>query len=241
MNDMRTKLMAGALVAALALLPAMEASARGGFRGGGFRAASSLRSFGSARSIGNLSSGWGSAFRPTLRASPKAQAPRATALTGGIPGRRSSASAQRSLYDSARKNGTLFSSKAEASQAFKSRYAKDYGSSFASEPAARPSYIPSSAMVGGRNVNIVYNQGLGGYGYLHPTLGTWMLFDALGDAMMMDSVMSSRGYYWGGTPAYVTHGPGYLGLAFAALAILLVAALAARVAAGRGPRRRGWY
>jgi hypothetical protein len=222
---------AAAMAVALAFVPAMDASARGGFRGGGFRSSSAIRSFGGARSSGSLRSitGWGSATRPAAKAK---SAP--SASTGSSPfsftrksisGSRSSVSAQRGLYDSAKKSGTLFSSKTEASQAFKSRYAKDYGSSFASEPASRPSYIPSSAYVGGQNVNIVYNQGLGGYGYMHPTLGTWMLFDALGDAAMLDAAMSNRGYYWGGAPAYISHGQSYLGFAFAMLVVLIMAAI----------------
>lgn len=229
MHVARTRLLAAALVAALALLPAVDAHARGGFRGGGFRAPS-VRSFGTTRAF----SGWGSATRPTIKPS-TATTPR----FGGISGTRSSVSAQRGLYDSARRNGSLFSSKAEASQAFKSRYAKDYATNFAAEPSVRPSYIPSSALVGGQNFNIVYNQGLGGYGYFNSALGTWMLFDALADAAALDRAMSGRGYYWGAAPVYVSHGPGFLGLAFAVLVLLIVASAAIRVArAAREARER---
>jgi hypothetical protein len=231
MNRTRTRLIAAALAAALALVPVGSAFARGGFRGGGFRSGSSLRSLGSPRSF----SGWGSATKPTLKASPSGSA--STPRLGGISGSRSGVSAQRGLYDSARRNGSLFSSKAEASQAFKSRYAKDYATTFAAEPSVRPSYIPASALVGGRNVDIAYNPALGGYGYLHPALGTWILFDALSDAATLDFAMSRHGYYWGGAPAYVSHGPSFLGLAFAVLAVLLVLALIAR-AAGRAAQRR---
>lgn len=227
MNSMRAKIVAAALAAALALVPASAAFARGGFRGGGFRAAPSLRSMGSSRSL----SGWGSATRPSIKASPSST-PR---LGRSISGSRASVSSQRGLYDSARRNGTLFASKAEASQAFKSRYAKDYGTTFAAEPSVRPSYIPSSTAVGGQSVNIVYNPALGGYGYLHPGLGTWILFDALADAAMLDSAMSGRGYYWGGAPAYVSHGPGFMGTALTILALFLVVSAVANAAA----RRRG--
>ncbi|MGA2548149.1 MAG: hypothetical protein ABSF43_16500 [Rectinemataceae bacterium] len=223
MNTARIRLIAAALVAALAFLPASGAYARGGFRGGGLRAPS-LRSIGSSRSF----TGWGSATKPTLRTS--------TPRLSGISGSRASVSAQRGLFDSARRNGTLFSSKAEASQAFRSRYAKDYASTFASEPSVRPSYIPSSALIGGRSVNIIYNPALGGYGYMHPTLGTWVLFDALANAATLDYAMSNRGYYWGGAPVYLSHGPSFFGLAFAVLAILLIASIATRVAR----RRRDW-
>jgi hypothetical protein len=247
MTSTRTRLLAAALAAALAFIPALDASARGGFRGGGFRSSGAMRSIGGSRSFSGLKStgaarslGWGSATKPAATgtaASPFASTRRS------ISGSRSSVSSQRGLYDSAKKNGTLFSSKAEASQAFRSKYAKDYGSTFASEPSARPSYIPGSTSVGGQNVNIVYNQGLGGYGYLHPTLGTWILFDALADAATADALMSNRGYYWGGAPAYLSHGPSYLGLAFFILALIIVASIvskavsAARAAAMRDDRR----
>jgi hypothetical protein len=237
--------MAAALAAALAFIPALDASARGGFRGGGFRSGGAMRSLGGSRSLGSsLKSGrslnWGGAAKPSLKStstgSSSASSPFAQTRRS-ISGSRSSVSSQRGLYDSARKNGTLFSSKAEASQAFRSKYAKDYGSTFASEPSARPSYIPSSTNVGGQNVNVVYNQGLGGYGYLHPTLGTWILFDALTDAAMADSLMSSRGYYWGGAPAYVSHGWGFMGTAFAILFLLIAAAIIARMVSRRAQAR----
>jgi hypothetical protein len=188
---MRTGLIAAVLASALVILPASEAFARGGFRGGGFRAPS-IHSVGSSRSF----AGWGSATKPTLQTS--------TPRLGGISGGRASISTQRGLYDSARRSGTIFSSKDEARAAFKSRYANDYASTFASEPSVRPSYIPSSALVDGRNVNIVYNPALGGYGYLHPTLGRWLLFDALAQSSTLDYVMSNRGYYWGGAPVIIT-------------------------------------
>jgi hypothetical protein len=142
-------------------------------------------------------------------------------------------SSRRGLYDSARRSGTLFSSKAEAAQSFKSRYANDYGTKFASEPPARPSYVPSTAFIGGRSVNIMYNQGLGGYGYFHPGLGTWILYDALADAAMSDRLMYDRGYYWGGAPVYMSHRPSFLGFAFAMLILFLVGSAIARAVSRR--------
>jgi len=250
MRSTRTRLIAATLAAALALIPALDASARGGFRGGGFRSSGASRSFGGARSIGGgrsfgglkstgsvRSLGWGSATKPSATG---ATASPFSSTRRSISGSRSSVSSQRGLYDSAKKNGTLFSSKTEASQAFRSKYAKDYGSTFASEPTARPSYIPSSTRVGAQNVNIVYNQGLGGYGYLHPTLGTWILFDALADAATADALMSSRGYYWGGSPAYLSHGPSFMGLAFAILALLVIASIVSK-AVSRSRQRSDRY
>jgi hypothetical protein len=238
MNATTTKIMAAACAAALVLLPASEAFARGGFSGGGFRSTPSFRSAPSVRSLGGgRASGWGSATKPSLKA-PFA-AGRSAGASPSLPrlgGSRASVSQQRGLYDSAKRNGTLFSSKAEASSAFRSRYAKDYSTRFASEPAARPSYIPSSYSVGGRSVNVVYNAGLGGYGYLHPILGTWILYDALSDAAMMDQAMSSRGYYYGGAPVYVSHGPSFLSIAFAILVAMLVLSAVTRMAARRRER-----
>jgi hypothetical protein len=244
MKATSTRILAAAFAAALALAPVSSAFARGGFRGGGFRAAPALRPMGGSRSFGGsralspsrAPSGWGSATKPIIKpAAPSSSfaSPSSTPRFGGIGGTRSNLSSQRGLFNSASRNGTLFSSKAEATQAFRSRYAKDYGSTFASEPAARPSYIPASTFVGGRSVNIMYNAGLGGYGYYHPTLGTWLLYDALADAAMSDNLMYNRGYYWGGAPVYVSHGPRFFGLAFAVLVLFLIAAIAVGVAARR--------
>ena len=237
MNLTRTRLMAAALAAALAFIPLAQASARGGFHGGGFRSASSARSFGS-RSLGSTgalrSSGWGSATRPSLDSTSQSS-PRTSRL-GGISGSRSSISSQRGLYDSARRNGTLFTSREEAAQSFRGSYAKDYGSTFASEPSVRPSYIPSTAYVGGRSVNVVYSPALGGYGYMHPSLGTWMLFDALADGAMLDGAMYNRGYYWGGAPVYLSHGMNFMGFALFMLVLIVVVAAIARAARRRTER-----
>jgi len=238
MNVARTRLMAAALAAALAFLPAADACARGGFRGGGFRSAPSIRSFGGAKSLGTSRafSGWGSATKPTLKPKASSSAPASTPRLGGISGDRASVSKQRGLYDSAKRNGTLFSSREEAAQSFRGRYAKDYGSSFASEPATRPSYIPAATTVAGRSVPVGYNPAMGGYGYIHPMLGTWILFDALGDAAMLNYAMSNRGYYWGGAPAYVSHGPGFMTIALGILVLLVIAGAASSAARRRAER-----
>jgi hypothetical protein len=74
---------------------------------------------------------------------------------------------------------------------------------------------------------------LGGYGYYHPGLGTWLLYDALADAAMSDSIMYERGYYWGGAPVYVTHRPSFLGFALGLLALFIVVSFVARAFARR--------
>ncbi len=238
MNVMRNRKLAAALLAVfLATLGAGEAFARGGFRGGGFKAPS-FRSIGTSRGF----SGWGSATRPSLKSSPFSSAPRSLAPAasstprfGSILGGRSSVSTQRSLFDSARRSGTLFSTREAASTAFRSQYAAQYGSRFAAEPATRPAYIPATTMAGGRSVNIVYSPTLGGYGYFHPGLGTWMLYDALADTAIANSLMAQHRYYWG-APVYLSHGSGFLTFALGVIVFLVIAAAIARAA-----RRRRYY
>ena len=52
---------------------------------------------------------------------------------------------------------------------------------------------------------------MGGYGYWSgggPGIGTWMMYDMMSDAVMMNAMMSNRGYHVG--PAPVVHaGHGY--------------------------------
>ncbi len=186
------------------------------------------------------SKGWGSSTRPLSTA--PASTPRlgfgaAAGATGaaGSPGlSRSSYTARRSVYDTARRSGTLYSTKAEAQSAFSSRYASQYGSTFQSEPATRPNWIPQSTLVGGQSVNVTYNPGLGGYAYLHPTLGTWMLYNAMSDAIMLDSLMNHHNYYYG-APVYMSHGQSWINFALFLLVALVVASALARVV-----RRARW-
>ncbi len=192
----------GVMVLFLFGLSVDTAFARGGFRGGGFR--SSFRTFGS-RSAGRTGSlfGWGRSTRRTSTA--------AAPLRGSSPisGSRSSVAAQRNLYSTARQNGTLFSTRTDAVRSFRSKYSSQYSSRFAAQPSSRPSYIPRTTVVNGRTVNVVYNSGLGGYGYMDPFLGRWVMYNALTDAAMVGVLMSNHGYWWGGPPIYVSHGPGF--------------------------------
>jgi hypothetical protein len=61
--------------------------------------------------------------------------------------------------------------------------------------------------VGGSNVNVSYNSQYGGYGYMHPTLGTWMMYDMISDAAMMSTMMRNDGYYVG-QPSTVVYSDG---------------------------------
>jgi hypothetical protein len=225
-----------ALVLLLALVLPGEAFARGGFRGGGFRVAPSrsmsLPRLSLPRAAGRSAplSPWGSATRPTTTR--PAPLPRLSPSSGLG---RSSFSSQRSVYDSARRSGTLFSSRNEAQAAFKSRYQGQYGSTFRAEPASRPAWIPQTATVGGRSVGISWNPALGGYGYLDPILGSWILYDVFTDALMVDNLMNHHNYYYG-APVYLSHGPGFLGAAIG-LVILMLVLVALSRALGRMGRR----
>ena len=228
---------------ALSSAAAPEAWARGGFSGGGFRVAPSLRSS-SLRIAPRLSAPRIQAPRPSPgsagstytwgrtaagAASPRLAGPTAVGA-GGI-------AAQRSVYDSARRNGTLFSSKTEAAQSFRSAQGGNYGSRFASEPSSRPAWIPGSTLAAGRSVSVLYNPALGGYGYVDPLLGRWVIYDALADAAMLELLMGRHGYWWGAPPLYVSHGGGFVGLSIALfLLFALVSAIAARTGASRFPR-----
>jgi len=146
----------------------------------------------------------------------------------------SGAASARSVYDAARSKGTLFASRDEATTSFGRSLGSRYGSTFSSEPSTRPNWIPNSSLIGGRSVNIVYNPALGGYGYLDPILGTWLLYDAMRDAAMMDRLMAGNGYYWGPPPVYAAYDPGFITVA----AVLLVVVMLIAFRAGR--RHGGW-
>lgn len=232
MSKLKIRTAAAVCIGALMLVSVPQAFARSGFSGGGFRSSPSLRPSSGGRSLG-----WGSATRPNLRSQSSGLGDSSSfAARRSIAGGRSSVSSQRGLYESAASNGTLFQSRAAAAEAFRGKYAQNYTSSFASEPASRPSYIPSTAFVGGRTVNIVYSPTLGGYGYYHPSLGRWILYDALADSVL-DQVMYDRGYYWGSAPVYVSHGFGFLRLAFWILVILAIIAVIGKISARNRSRR----
>jgi hypothetical protein len=81
---------------------------------------------------------------------------------------------------------------------------------------------------------VAYNAGLGGYGYIDPILGTWILYDVFRDAAMADALMTQHNYYYG-APVYLSHGSGFLGWALG-----LFIAFAVLNAIVRAARRRMW-
>ena len=108
-------------------------------------------------------------------------------------------------------NGTAYKTKAEAQKAFKAKHGSKYTSKYTSEPTTRPSHIPQTTTHNGQTVNINYNQAQGGYGHWSgggPGIGTWIMYDALSDAVMYNALMSNHGYHYGGAPApvYATTG-----------------------------------
>jgi hypothetical protein len=81
---------------------------------------------------------------------------------------------------------------------------------------------------------VVYSPSLGGYGYLHPSLGTWVLYNAMSDAIMMDSLMANHNYYYG-APVYLSHGQSWINFA-----LFLLVAMVLLVAVIQAVRRARW-
>lgn len=190
-------------VGSILLLVADDALAR---RFGGFSGGRSFSSFGSSRSFSSRStrSVFGSRSRATTTRS-------TLSGTRGVSSRSNTSGVSRAQYDRSRAAGTTFQNRSQAESAFRQRNAGQYSSRYTQQPATRPSHIPQSTRVDGRNVNVTYNAGLGGYGYLHPTLGTWILYDAMTDAAMMSVLMSRGGYYYGAAPGtYYGGGGGFI-------------------------------
>lgn len=231
------------VLAVLVLLAAVSdgAFARGGFRGGGFRFSGGFRSFGGFRTTRTATGSffrWGSSTRRSgVSSFGRTRRPLNTATA--IGGSRASMASERSLYTTARQRGTVFSSRTEAAQSFRSRYSSQYTSRFGSRPSSRPSYIPAATTVNGRKVNVVYNQQRGGYGYMDPFLGHWVFYNALADAAMVNVLMANHGYWWGAPPVYyAAPGAGLFTWAFILFFIFMGVSVISRFL--RGVARRTW-
>ena len=185
------------VIASTLLLIADDALARrmGGFSGG--RSFSTSRSF-SSRSTRSV---FGSSSRTATTRSNLSG-------TRGVSSRSNTGGVSRSQYQRSRAAGTTFQNRTQAESAFRQRNAGQFPSRYATQPSSRPNHIPQSTRVDGRNVNVAYNAGLGGYGYLHPTLGTWILYSAMTDAVMMSAMMNRGGYYYGAAPGTYSGGGG---------------------------------
>jgi hypothetical protein len=179
-----------ALVAVLSMTFVSEdVLARGGSR-------SSSRSS-SSRSSSSRSRSYS---KPAPRKTYSKPAPRKTVTRKATPSKAKSSRvasktkmspAKQKSLETAKKNGTSFKSKSAATAAFKTKQAGKYPSKYATKPATRPSHIPQSTMVGGRSVNISYNNG--GYGYTNG-MGTWMAYSMMSDAIMMNTMMNRSNY-----------------------------------------------
>ena len=192
-------------------------------KGGG----GSSSSFGGGGRSSSSSSSWGSSSKPSTPAStpsksyssssstskPSTSAPASKPSTATPQtSSRQVSNVERSKYEAASKSGTAFKTRESAVADFKAKNAEKYTSSYKTEPATRPTYIPQSYSSGGRSYNIIYNPGYG-YGYWNgggPGLGTFLLYSALEDIAMRDRLMAQNNYYVGEPPVYVQpHGVGY--------------------------------
>ncbi len=109
---------------------------------------------------------------------------------------------QQKSFEASKKNGTSKMTKTQSIDKFKSDPAmkSKYTSKYASKPATRPSHVPQTTQVGGKTVNITYNQAGGGYGYMN-ALGMFMMYDMMSDAIMRNRMMTHNGYLYAGHPA----------------------------------------
>jgi hypothetical protein len=101
---------------------------------------------------------------------------------------------EKASYEKAKKSGTAFSSKSSAQKDFKTKHSAKYKSTYTSKPTIRPDHIPTSTKgANGNTYNVTYNQGGGGYGYTN-SLGAFIMYDAMSDAIMMNSLMHRNNY-----------------------------------------------
>lgn len=115
----------------------------------------------------------------------------------------------------AKKNNTSFSGKGgkqKAQAAFKAKHGAKYTQKSTpgkAAPKTRPEHIPATTQVGGKTVNVNYNINQGGYGHWSGGgmgLGTFMMYNMMSDAIMMNTMMGRNNYHYGGMYAPV-HGP----------------------------------
>lgn len=193
-------------------------------RRGGFSMGRSFSSRGfSSRSV-SRGSLWGSS-----RARTGTTTRQSLSGTRGATARTNTRGVSNAQYQRARANGTTYQTRQQAEQAFVGRNSGQYPSRYSSQPSSRPAHIPQTTRVDGRNVNVTYNTGLGGYGYLHPTLGTWVLYSAMADAAMLGVLMSNRGYYYGPAPgAYYGGRPSGFWTGLAVIGIIVAVFLVMR-------------
>ena len=205
------KLLALITIALLSFNVQLDAKGGGGSSssGGGSRSSSSFGSSSksySAPSSTPSNSYSSSSSRPS---SPSSSASTAKPQTSSRP----EAKVERSKYEAASKSGTAFKTRESAVADFKTKNAAKYTSTYLSEPAQRPSHIPTTYSNGGHSYTVIYNQGYGGYGYWNgggPGIGTFLMYDMMMDNAMLNRQMAQQNYYIGDVPpVYVHHGVFY--------------------------------
>lgn len=189
-------------LAMFCLAPLAEAKSYGG-GGGGFRSSSS-RSFSSSRS--SYSAPASSVTKQSAAPSSNSYSKPSTSGSAAQTSTRPTSKVDIARYEAASKSGKAFTTREAAVADFKAKNANTstYTSKYSTEPAQRPTHIPRTYNYQGRRVDVVYNQSYGGYGYWSgggPGLGTWMMYDAISDAAMINTLMSRNNYYVGQPPA----------------------------------------
>jgi hypothetical protein len=152
-------------------------------------------------------------------------------------GRSTMSRADKALFARARTRGTAFATRSEALKAFEQKNRGRFRNHFSSRPASRPSYIPRyTAGPNGSRYPVQYRPGLGGYGYFNPSLGRWVLYSVLGDAVMTNMLMRNQGYYYGAFPPSSAGSWGFSSTMGALLFLALIVYAASRLFT----IRRGW-
>lgn len=162
------------------------------------------RSFNSSRSIGgswggskSSGSSWGKSSTSKSSGSSwgsRTTAPKATSKSPSSSKTSSALSRQQKVTQKTTQLSAV--KKQEAAKTSLSKMKSDpkiasqYKSTYATQPATRPEYIPQTYKSGGNTYNISYNSGYGGYGYMGPG-GSWMMYDVMSD-MAMYSYLSHR-------------------------------------------------
>jgi hypothetical protein len=88
---------------------------------------------------------------------------------------------------------------------FEATHAKNYTSSYSSEPTSRPAHIPQTVLVDNRSYPVQYDVGHRGYGYCDNS--GWRTYDVVRDAVMLGALMQHHNYNYGG--GYGNYGPSY--------------------------------
>ena len=184
-------------------------------RSGGSRSSSSRSSWGSSSrsssrsswgsssksSSSSKKSSWGSSSKGKSTSSKSTVSrPKTTTSKTSIPApkkklvpRKPISATDKKRIAAAKTSGTYYKNRDKATADFKAKHAKTYTSKYATKPATRPAHIPQTYSSGGRSYNITYNAGYGGYGYMGPS-GSWIMYDMMTDAIMMNAMMNQRGY-----------------------------------------------